>query len=219
MASLAEYFPFWGNITQLEREKLESSAVARVYKSGTILHNGSQDCVGLFVIKSGQLRAKIASDEGKEMTVFRLFEGDICLFSASCIMKSLQFDLIIETEKNTELWVIPPLVYKSVMDESAAVANYTNELMASSPSEVIWLIEQVLWKSFDKRLAQFLEQENILEGSDILNITHEMIANHMGTAREVVTRMLKYFQSEGIVKLSRGKIELADKNKLKGLAG
>ena len=210
MASLAEYFPFWGNITQSEREKLESSAVARVYKSGTILHNGSQDCVGLFVIKSGQLRAKIASDEGKEMTVFRLFEGDICLFSASCIMKSLQFDLIIETEKNTELWVIPPLVYKSVMDESAAVANYTNELMASRLSEVIWLIEQVLWKSFDKRLAQFLEQENI---------THEMIANHMGTAREVVTRMLKYFQSEGIVKLSRGKIELADKNKLKGLAG
>ena len=208
MASLAEYFPFWGNITQSEREKLESSAVARVYKSGTILHNGSQDCVGLFVIKSGQLRAKIASDE-----------GDICLFSASCIMKSLQFDLIIETEKNTELWVIPPLVYKSVMDERAAVANYTNELMASRLSEVIWLIEQVLWKSFDKRLAQFLEQENILEGSDILNITHEMIANHMGTAREVVTRMLKYFQSAGIVKLSRGKIELADKNKLKGLAG
>ena len=78
----------------------------------------------------------------------------------------------------------------------------------------MWLIEQVMWKSFDKRLAQFLIEESALEESKVLRITHEKIAAHMGSAREVVTRMLKYFQTEGLVKLSRGTIEIIDYDEL-----
>jgi topoisomerase-4 subunit B len=96
------------------------------------------------------------------------------------------------------------------MQESAAVANYSNQLISSRFSEVMWLMEQIMWKSFDKRLADFLLEECVLEDSNVLKITHEKIANHMGTAREVVTRMLRYFQSEGYVKLTRGSIEVID---------
>jgi CRP/FNR family transcriptional regulator len=81
----------------------------------------------------------------------------------------------------------------------------------------MWLMEQIMFKSFDKRLAAFLLEEASIEGSDSLKTTHEIIANHMGTAREVVTRMLRYFQSEGMVRLTRGTIELADKKKLQAL--
>ena len=84
------------------------------------------------------------------------------------------------------------------------MANYTNELMASRFSEVMWLMEQVMWKSLDKRVAAFLLEEASIEGSSVLKITHEAIANHLGTHREVITRMLRYFQSEGMVRLSRG---------------
>ena len=83
----------------------------------------------------------------------------------------------------------------------------------------MWLMEQIMWKSFDKRLAAFLLEESRLEESPVLKITHEKIAAHLGTAREVVTRMLRYFQSEGMVKLTRGSIEIVDKTKLEQLQG
>lgn len=215
--SFENYFPIWNKLTNGEQELLRNSAVKRTTPKGTLLHNGSADCVGLFVIRSGQLRAYILSDEGKEITLYRLFERDMCLFSASCMMNSIQFDINIEAEKDSELWIIPPEIYKKVMDGSAAVANYTNELMATRFSEVMWLIEQIMWKSLDKRLAAFLLEESSLEGSETLKITHDRIAAHLGTAREVVTRMLRYFQSKDMVEISRGSIKLTDEKGLRDL--
>lgn len=142
---------------------------------------------------------------------------DMCLFSVSCMMRSIQFEIVIQAEKDTEVWVIPAEIYKKVMEESAPVANFTNEIMASRFSDVMWLIEQVMWKSMDKRIAAFLLEESSIEDTDELKITHEIIANHLGTHREVVTRMLRYFQQEGMVKLSRGTIELTEKEKLQQL--
>ena len=211
------YFPVWSKLTADQRSKLRSQITYRQVEKGTVLHNGSLDCTGLFLVESGQLRAYILSEEGREITVYRLFEGDMCLFSASCMMRSIQFDITIEAEKPTRLWVIPVEAYQSVMEESAPLANYTNEVMASRFSDVMWLIEQVLWKSLDKRLAAFLLEEAAIEGTLSLKITHESIANHLGSHREVITRMLRYFQNEDMVRLSRGVITLTDTQKLRSL--
>ena len=215
---ISEYFPIWEKLNENEKATLTEAAQPRVVKKGTVVYNGSSDCVGLFLIRSGQLRAYILSDEGREVTIYRLFERDICLFSASCMMSSIQFEIAIEADKDTELWVIPSAVYKHLMEESAVIANYTNEIMASRFSEVMWLIEQIMWKSFDKRLAAFLLDESNLEETGALKLTHEKIANHLGTAREVVTRMLNYFQSEGLIFLSRGGIEIRNRKRLEGLS-
>lgn len=216
--SFTEYFPVWSKLTEQQRAMIQSNLISRSVEKGTLLHNGSMDCTGLFLIKSGQLRAYILSDEGREITIYRLFERDLCLFSASCMMNSLQFDITIEAEKDSELWVIPVEIYKSIMEQSAPVANFTNEIMASRFSEVMWLIEQIMWKSLDKRVAAFLLEETALEQSSQLKITHEVIANHLGTHREVITRMLKYFQNEGMVRLSRGTIDVTDTSALEELA-
>lgn len=213
-----DYFPIWDQLNQDQKDRLSGSLMLRSVPKGTILHNGDMDCTGLLLVKAGQLRAYILSDEGREITLYRLFDRDMCLFSASCMMRSIQFEVTIEAEKDSQLWIIPPEVYQRLMEESAPVANYTNELMASRFSEVMWLMEQIMWKSFDKRLARFLLEESALEGTDLLKITHEIIGNHLGTAREVVTRMLRYFQGEGMVKLSRGTVELRDRTKLESLA-
>lgn len=212
--ALDSYFPIWEKLTPEEQRLLLQSAIKRTAPKGTLLHNGSADCVGLFVMCTGQLRTFILSDEGKEVTLYRLFERDICLLSASCMLRGIQFDIAIEAEKDSQFWIIPSDVYKQLMERSLAVANYTNQIMASHFSEVMWLIEQIMWKSVDKRLAAFLLEESVLEDSNTLTITHERIANHMGTAREVVTRMLRYFQTEGMVRLTRGAIELTDREKL-----
>ena len=131
--------------------------------------------------------------------------------------RSIQFEMMIEAEKDTELWIVPTEVYQNIMQESAPVSNFTNEIMATRFSEVMWLMEQIMWKSFDKRLAAFLLEESALEGDNTLKLTHETIANHLGTAREVVTRMLRYFQNEGMVKLTRGTVEVTDKAALEEL--
>ncbi|HIQ92046.1 MAG TPA: Crp/Fnr family transcriptional regulator [Candidatus Copromonas avistercoris] len=213
-----DYFPVWNRLTAAQQNQLLSGLTSRKAKKGTILHNGSADCTGLLLIKTGQLRAYILSDEGREITIYRLFDRDMCLFSASCILNSIQFEITITAEKDTEFWLIPSELYKNLLTESAPLANYTNELMAARFSDVMWLIEQVLWKSLDKRLATFLLEEAAIEDSNELKITHEIIANHLGSHREVITRMLRYFQSDGIVKLSRGKITLLNPERLEALA-
>ena len=213
----SSYFPIWNRLTLSQQEQLSGSAVLRTAKKGTIIHNGSLECTGLLLVRAGQLRAYILSGDGREITIYRLFDRDICMLSAFCIFRSIQFDVTIEAEKDTELWIIPPFVYKQVMEESAAVANYTNEIMASRLSDVMWLMEQIMWKSFDRRLAAFLLEESQLEGSHTLKITHEIIGNHLGSPREVVTRMLRYFQSENMVRLARGTVELTDPDRLEAL--
>ena len=212
-----ELFPIWDTLDASQKDRILGGLITRQVKKGTILHNGSMDCTGLFLIRSGQLRAYILSDEGREITIYRLFDRDICLFSASCIMRSIQFDVTIEAEKDTRLFIIPSEIYKSIMEESAPAANYTNELMASRFSDVMWLMEQIMWKSLDKRVAAFLLEESSIEGSTELKITHEAIANHLGSHREVITRMLRYFQSEGMVRLRRGSVTIMDGAKLRQL--
>ena len=216
--TLRECLPIWDRLTEQEQRILRESAVLRHVRPGDMVHSGGTDCLGLLAICTGQLRAFILSEEGREVTLYRLFAGDICLFSASCVMHNLQLNLMIQAEKETDFWVIPAPVYQSVMNTSAALANYTNEIMAARFSEVMWLMEQILWGSMDRRLANFLLEESELEGDGSLRITHERIANHLGTAREVVTRMLRYFQNEGMVRLNRGVVELTDRRKLERLS-
>lgn len=211
------YFPIWNKLTTNQQQIFQQTASIRKVPKGTVIHDGSNDCTGLVLVGSGQLRAYILSEEGKEITIYRLFERDMCLFSASCIMNSIQFTITIEVEKDSKFWLIPADVYKKIMTESAVVSNYTNEVMATRFSDVMWLIEQILWKSFDKRLAEFLLQESDLEDSRVLKTTHEAIGNHLGNPREVVTRMLRYFQNEGMVNLARGTIEITNLDKLESL--
>ena len=210
-------FPIWDKLTADQQSRITASLIHRHAEKGTIIHNGSVECTGLLLVRSGQLRVYYLSEEGREITLYRLFDRDMCMLSASCILRSIQFDVIIEAEKASDLWIIPPFVYQSVMAESAAVANYTNELMATRFSDVMWLMEQIMWKSMDKRIAAFLLEESAIEDSKKLKITHEAVANHLGTHREVVTRMLRYFQNEGMVRISRGAVEITDAVRLKEL--
>ncbi len=213
-----DWFPIWDELTGEHQDRIRNSLIRRRIEAGTVIHNGSADCAGLLLVESGRLRAYILSDGGREITLYRLFDRDICLFSASCMLRSLQFDVTIQAEKDTELWVIPTEIYQRIMAQSAPLSNYTNEIMAARFSEVMWLLEQVMWKSMDRRVAGFLLEEAAIEGGNRLSITHEAIANHLGTHREVVTRMLRYLQGEGLVKLSRGAVELLDEKRLEELS-
>ena len=214
---LAQYLPIWDKLTDAQQKKVAEAADYMKVKKGSHIHDSSADCLGLLLIRSGQLRTYILSEDGREITLNRLFDYDVCLLSASCVMPDMQFNVMIEAEKDSEFWSIPACLFKNLMDSSVTVSNFANSLMSSHFSELMWLMEQIMWKSFDKRLAAFLLEESRLDNTTELKITHEKIAAHMGTAREVVTRMLRYFQNEGMVKLTRGTVELTDTKKLEAL--
>ena len=213
-----EYLPFWDKLTEEQQSRIGEVIEFRRVPKGSHIHDSSAECLGLVAVKSGQLRAYILSEDGREITLSRLFEYDVSLLSASCVMPDIQMNVMIQVEKDSEFWSIPACLFKNLMDESLAVSTYARNLLGGNFSELMWLMEQIMWKSMDKRLAEFLLEETRLEGSSVLKITHEQIANHLGTAREVVTRMLRYFQNEGMVKLTRGTIEVADEAKLTQLS-
>ena len=213
----AEYLPFWNKLTAEQKQRIENVIEFRQIKKDTHIHDSSADCLGLVAVRSGQLRAYILSEDGREITISRLTQYDVSLLSASCVMPDMQFNVMIEAEKDSEFWSIPACLFKNLVDESLAVSNFSRNLLSGNFSELMWLMEQIMWKSFDKRLAAFLLEETNIEGTNLLKVTHEKIANHMGTAREVVTRMLRYFQSEGLVKLTRGAIEIIDEEGLDAL--
>ena len=216
---ISQYLPFWSKLTREQQEQILNVMEIRSVKKGTRIHDSSEECLGLVILKQGQLRAYILSEDGREITIGRLFDYDVSLLSASCVMPDLQFNIMIEAEKDTQFWSIPACLFKNLVEESLAMSNYARSLISSNLSELMWLMEQIMWKSFDKRLASFLLEETAIEGTPELKITHEKIAAHMGTAREVVTRMLRYFQNEGMVRLTRGTIEIIDKAKLEALNG
>ena len=195
---IEELVPFWAKLTKEEQEELKNRILVQNVKKGTIIHNGSEDCTGLIIVEEGQLRAYTLSEDGKEITLYRMFQRDACLFAASCIMNNIQFEVIIEAREDSKVLTIPTSVYQNLIHTSLPVANFTNDLMASRFSDVMWVME--------------------ITGESMLKMTHEEIAHHLGTAREVITRMLKYFQKEQLVSLSRGSIEIIDEDRLYELA-
>ncbi len=216
--ALQDFFPFWDKLEPEHQKKLTKSCVLQHFRKGDTIATKDRQCMGLLLIQTGQLRALILSEGGKEITLYRLYELDICLFSAACIMRNIQFDIQIEVETDTDAFVLPPVLYDRLSRESALMAHYTNELMASRFSNVMWTLEQILFKSLDSRLAGALLERAADESTAELHVTHEWLARDLGTAREVITRMLKYFRDEGWIELSRGCVRLLNEKKLREIA-
>ena len=211
-------FPFWQSLSQHDRDTFLRSAMKFEYRKGSTIHDGNE-CTGVILVKSGCLRLYMLSDEGKEITLYRLFPGDTCILSASCVLHTITFDVFIDAEEDSECVVVGGCAYEGVWQRSNEVKIFTYETALSRFSDVMWVMQQILFMSMDKRLAIFLLDEVSKTGSDTVKLTHEQIAKYMGSAREVVSRMLKYFASEGLVTVSRSDgIKILDKKRLRNIA-
>lgn len=211
-----ENFPFWDKLSDADKETFLNSSVDIGFKKGTNIHNGNE-CTGIILIKTGSLRLYILSDEGKEITLYRLFPGEMCMLSASCVLNNITFDVFVDAEENSECIIVGGCAYAALAERCDEAKIFALETALARFSDVMWVMQQILFMSMDKRLAIFLSDEIAKNKNDTVNLTHEQIAKYMGSAREVVTRMLKYFSSEGIVELSRGGIKILDKKRLRAL--
>lgn len=217
LQSLEENLPFWKKVSNDERKVLMDGTIRFTHGKGEIVHDDRNICTGLLMVVSGQLRVYIISETGKEITLYRLFERDICVLSASCLIRNITFDVHVQAEKETTILRIATDSYQQVGKTNPYVQDFTNQLVSSRFSDVMWVVEQVVFMSFDRRLAMHLLEQAAIAGQDSFAATHEAIARDLGTAREVVTRMLSRFQDDKLVNLSRGGITLTDRDGLYAL--
>ena len=211
-------FPFWSRMTDIDKETFLRSSYQTKFPKGTNIHDGNE-CTGVILVKSGSLRLYLLSDEGKEITLRRMFPGEVCILSASCVFHTITFDIFIDSEENSECIVIGGCAYEDLTRRMPEVKIFTLESALAVFSDIMWTMQQILFMSMDKRLAIFLLDEISKTGKDTVKLTHEQIAKYMGSAREVVSRMLKYFSSEGIISTSRSEgVRILDKNRLRELA-
>ena len=210
-------FPFWSSLGTEDKETFCRSSQYVHFKKGTCIHDGNE-CTGVILIKTGSLRLYILSEDGKEITLYRLFPGDMCILSASCVLSTITFDVFVDSEENSECVVVGGCAYAGLAERIPEVKMFALETAVSRFSDVMWVMQQILFMSMDKRLAIFLLDESAKNESDTVKLTHEQIAKYIGSAREVISRMLKYFVSEGIVEVSRsGGVKIIDKKKLRAI--
>ncbi len=210
-------FPFWNRMSEADKNTFLRSSQKVVFKKGTNIHDGNE-CTGVILVKSGSLRMYMLSEDGKEVTLSRLFAGDMCMLSASCVLDAITFDVFIDSEENSECVVVGGCAYEELSRRMPEAKIFALESAISRFSDIMWVMQQILFMSMDKRLSIFLLDEITKNGGDTIKLTHEQIAKYMGSAREVVSRMLKYFATEGMIAVSRGEgIKILDKRRLREL--
>lgn len=217
LAYIKSRLDFWDKLSESEINLLENNIANVSYNKGFNLHSTDSECLGVLLIKNGGLRVYILSEDGREITLYRLSPGDVCVLSASCIINSITFDVHIDAESDTDAYLINIGAFSKLRNQNIYVENFAYKNTNERFSDVMWAMEQILFMSFDKRLAIFLLDEITKTNSNELHLTQEQIAKYIGSAREVVSRMLKVFQSEGILEQSRGSIHIIDKEKLREL--
>ena len=212
-----EYFPFWEKLSKNDKEYLCQNSSIVHFEKEQVLHSGNE-CSGLYIVRSGRLRLYMLSEDGREITLYRLTTGEICMLSASCVLQSIAFDVYIESEGSSECVMIASSAFGTVSERVLEVKNYALEIAVQRFASVMWIMQQIVFMSTDRRLAIFLLDEVTVNGNDTINMTHEQIARHIGTAREVVTRMLKHFSNDGWLEVTRKGIKILDIKKLRDIA-
>lgn len=215
MLSLYDVFPFFNDLTHAERELLMGNMKTVNYDAGKVLMEDGLSCVNAFFVLKGVIRVFKMSEDGREITLYRIRAGETCLMTVSCIMTDSEFQAVASVEEATELVIVPAATFKQLLSESAVFLHFIFEKTLVRLKDVMLVVEKVTFDSMKKRVALFLHDSFKNRNGNILLVTHEQIAFEVGTAREVVSRTLKELAKAKVVKLSRGAVEVTDTNALK----
>lgn len=209
--------PYWNKLSKDEKNIILQNAVIRNYKNGAEIYGCRESCLGMIYILKGSIRAYILSEEGREITLFRYGSGDSCVLSSSCVIDQITFDTYMVTESDCEILIVNSSAFGKLTEQNIYVRCYMYEILSERFSSVMWTMQQILFARFDRRLASFLISEYERTGSAEIRMTHEQIAKHVNSAREVVARMMKRFSSDALVELRRGTVILKNIDELKKL--
>lgn len=195
------------NFSKGDIELIEKNAISKILNKNELIYLKS-DCYGYILVKNGSLRAYISSSTLKEITIFNIKTGEQCILCDSCFMSNFATDINLQVELNTEIILIPPFVFKKLKDKYIDLVNYILALVSKRFSSSVSLMEQAIFLPLIDRIRNFLHQN---EQGGIIKVTHEELANNIGSAREAVSRILKEMENSGEITQSRGLIKLMQK--------
>ena len=217
MDKILSQLPFWSSLSEDEKERVRQRAFVNQYGKGTIINNCNNECLGMLLVLSGEIRTYLFSEEGREVSLFRLYSGDLCVLSASCVISQITFETQMIAQQNTKALIVPVDVIAALREKNIHFRCFLYELATKRFSDVMWAMQQILIKGLDRRLAGFLLAEAERTDSNVIHMTHEQIAQHISSAREAVARMFKHFAEDGLVDIKRGTITLLDIDGLRNL--
>lgn len=191
-------------LAQQDIESIVQQAYFKSFAPNTLI-NQNENCLGFIYVLSGALRAYIMSENTKEITLFTLKENDYCLLCSHCALRSIHYDILLESSQNTEVLIVPHQLFSKLKDTYPALSNFTLALISKRLSQTIATLEQALFKPLVERIREFLYKN--AQNNEIF-ISHEEIANHLGSSREVVSRILKEMEKRGEIKCAYKKIIL-----------
>lgn len=209
-----ETFSFWEHLSQQDKDLLSLNFRPVHYTAGQSIRSGEVNCLGALFVRSGILRVYLSSDDGKETTMYRLRDNDVCVLSASCVLSSITFDVQIDAETDCEGFLIPTPIFSALMTRNIYVENFAYHLITERFSDVISAVERMFFMNLKQRIAAFLIDESAAQHTDQLLLTQEQLAKAIGSAREAVSRNLKQLTAEGCIEVSRGMIKIQDRNAL-----
>ena len=193
-------FPFWEHMTEEDQNFLLDNIRELHYPAGAAVQSEERQCLGTLFLLKGVLRVYLLSSQGKEATLYRLRDNDICTLSASCML--------------CDLLLLPAVPFSRLMKNNIYLENFIYKLTTEHFSDVISGIERTFFLTLPQRIAAFLLDEAADTGSDELSLTQEAIARSIGSAREAVSRSLKKMNKDGSIQISRGSIRILDKSRL-----
>ena len=212
---VVKQIPFWNNLVDEERTHLLSGTVLRTYKKDSYIYGMTDACLGMIYVQRGSIRVYITNEEGREITLFHIGSRECCIMSASCVITGISLDVQLYAEEETEILAIHSGMVQKLMDSNIYVRCFAYELATKRFSDVVWVMQEILFAGFDVRMARFLLSVYEKNGEKKIQMTQEAIAKEVNSAREVVARMLKQFASDELIELNRGAILIKDVEGLK----
>ena len=205
-SQLKRAFPFLRNANEKIWQEIEEFAIPKKFRKGEFFALEGDTCHYFPMILSGSIRVYKGGDTGKEITLYRIQAGECCILSAFCIMSQTPFSANAYVDEDVSAILIPAPVFRDWIHRHEIWRNFVFKVLFRFINEIIWKIESLAFQRVDERIASFLVNEFLREHKSVIQTTHSDIARELGTAREVVSRVLKGFEREKLIQLARGKI-------------
>ena len=205
-------FPGLSELEQNAREKLMRSATVLEVPQGTTVFHVGDACQNYLFVISGSVRVQKLAENGREIVLYRVGDGDTCILTTSCLLGGEGYSAEGITESTVQAVSIPATIFSQLLEVSPEFRDFVFSTFARRMADLMTLIEEVVFQKIDVRLAKFLLEHCGDDGG--LTITHQELAVELGSAREVISRQLKDFERHHWVSLGRGHINVSDISKL-----
>lgn len=211
--SLLASYPALRALPADELGRVLAEGVLRSVPAGTVMFDEAQPCMGFPFVLDGEILVSKHSESGREITLYRVAAGDSCILSSSCLVGDVAYDARGTVLRDARLFILPRPTFERLLGASAAFRKYVFGLFGERIAELMQTVEAVAFKRMDQRLAALL-----LKQGPVVRASHQQIADELGSVREIVSRLMRAFAEQGLVRTGREQVEVLDRAGLEQVA-